>query len=125
VRFKERRLFYRAIQPGRNRWAAAFWCGTNAVVRVSALRDVGGELARLATALFGSVRPVEDDEPSAMLAAAEGADAGLDLGSLQSRRQRSRKAATYAAPTVVTSRNMTEAPSSRYAAAPGPRVEVT
>ncbi len=42
VSFNEQRLFYRAIQPGKNRWGAAFWCGTNAVIRVSALRDVGG-----------------------------------------------------------------------------------
>jgi cellulose synthase/poly-beta-1,6-N-acetylglucosamine synthase-like glycosyltransferase len=42
VDFNEQRLFYRAIQPGKNRWGAAFWCGTNAVVRTSALRDVGG-----------------------------------------------------------------------------------
>ena len=40
--FNEQRLFYRAIQPGKNRWGAAFWCGTNAVVRTRALRDVGG-----------------------------------------------------------------------------------
>ena len=40
--FNEQRLFYRAIQPGKNRWGAAFWCGTSAVVRTSALRDVGG-----------------------------------------------------------------------------------
>lgn len=40
--FNEQQLFYRAIQPGKNRWGAAFWCGTNAVVRVAALRDVGG-----------------------------------------------------------------------------------
>ena len=40
--FNEQRLFYRAIQPGKNRWGAAFWCGTNAVVRTAALRDVGG-----------------------------------------------------------------------------------
>jgi len=38
----EETLFYRVIQPGKNRWHAAFWCGTNAAVRVSALRDVGG-----------------------------------------------------------------------------------
>ena len=42
IPFNEQRLFYRAIQPGKNRWGAAFWCGTNAVLRVSALRDVGG-----------------------------------------------------------------------------------
>lgn len=40
--FHEQELFYRAIQPGKNRWGAAFWCGTGAVVRVAALRDVGG-----------------------------------------------------------------------------------
>lgn len=40
--FNEQRLFYRALQPGKNRWGAAFWCGTNAVVRLSALREVGG-----------------------------------------------------------------------------------
>ena len=42
VSFNEQRLFFRAIQPGKNRWGAAFWCGTNAVVRAAALRDVGG-----------------------------------------------------------------------------------
>jgi len=41
-RFHEQVLFYRAIQPGKNRWGAAFWCGTGAVVRTAALRDVGG-----------------------------------------------------------------------------------
>ena len=42
IDFNEQRLFYRAIEPGKNRWNAAFWCGTNAIARVSALRDVGG-----------------------------------------------------------------------------------
>ncbi len=42
ISFNEQRLFYRAIQPGKNRLKAAFWCGTNAVVRVSALREIGG-----------------------------------------------------------------------------------
>jgi cellulose synthase (UDP-forming) len=42
TRYNEERLFYRAIQPGKNRWGAAFWCGTNALVRVSALRSIGG-----------------------------------------------------------------------------------
>jgi cellulose synthase (UDP-forming) len=41
-RFGEQQLFYRALAAGRNRWAAAFWCGTNAVLRLSALREVGG-----------------------------------------------------------------------------------
>ncbi len=40
--FGEQRLFYRALQPGKNRWDAAFWCGTSALVRVEALREVGG-----------------------------------------------------------------------------------
>ncbi|HKG57341.1 MAG TPA: glycosyltransferase [Candidatus Limnocylindrales bacterium] len=41
-RFHEQLLFYRVLQPAKNRWNAAFWCGTGAVVRLSALRDVGG-----------------------------------------------------------------------------------
>jgi cellulose synthase (UDP-forming) len=38
----EQTLFYRLLQPGKNRWNAAFWCGTNALVRVAALREIGG-----------------------------------------------------------------------------------
>ena len=41
-RYNEQALFYRVLQPGKNRWEAAFWCGTGAVVRVAALREVGG-----------------------------------------------------------------------------------
>jgi cellulose synthase/poly-beta-1,6-N-acetylglucosamine synthase-like glycosyltransferase len=41
-RFHEQTLFYRVLQPGKNRVNAAFWCGTGAVVRVEALRQVGG-----------------------------------------------------------------------------------
>lgn len=40
--YHEQMLFYRMIQPGKNRWGAAFWCGTNAMIRVSALREAGG-----------------------------------------------------------------------------------
>jgi cellulose synthase (UDP-forming) len=40
--FHEQTLFYRLLQPGKNRWNAAFWCGTNALVRAAALREVGG-----------------------------------------------------------------------------------
>jgi cellulose synthase (UDP-forming) len=40
--YHEQALFYRLLQPGKNHWGAAFWCGTNAVVRTAALRDVGG-----------------------------------------------------------------------------------
>jgi cellulose synthase/poly-beta-1,6-N-acetylglucosamine synthase-like glycosyltransferase len=40
--FSEQALFYRALAAGRNRWDAAFWCGTCAVVRLDALLEVGG-----------------------------------------------------------------------------------
>lgn len=40
--FNEEELFYRGLLTGRNRWNAAFWCGTGAVLRVEALRSVGG-----------------------------------------------------------------------------------
>jgi len=40
--FHEQTLFYRLLQPGKNRWSAAFWCGTNALVRTEALRSIGG-----------------------------------------------------------------------------------
>jgi cellulose synthase (UDP-forming) len=45
LHYTEQSLFYRAIQPGKNRWDAAFWCGTPAVLRTAALRDVGGVAA--------------------------------------------------------------------------------
>lgn len=38
----EQTLFYDVIQPGKNRWNAAFWCGSPAVVRRAALESVGG-----------------------------------------------------------------------------------
>lgn len=41
-RFAEQALFYRRLQVGRNRWNAAFCCGTGALFRTSALRQVGG-----------------------------------------------------------------------------------
>jgi len=41
-RYHEQVLFYRILQPGKNRWGGAFWCGTGAVVRTAALREVGG-----------------------------------------------------------------------------------
>lgn len=40
--FHEQTLFYRLLQPGKNRWNGAFWCGTGALVRAEALRAVGG-----------------------------------------------------------------------------------
>jgi cellulose synthase (UDP-forming) len=41
-RYSEQALFYRGLQPGRNRWGAAFCCGTGALFRTDALRAVGG-----------------------------------------------------------------------------------
>src|SRR5690606_11781446 len=40
--FNEEEVFYRMIGPAKNRWGAAFWCGTCAVLRVAALRSAGG-----------------------------------------------------------------------------------
>ena len=40
--FNEQSVFYRVIAAAKNRWSAAFWCGTGAVLRVEALRSVGG-----------------------------------------------------------------------------------
>jgi cellulose synthase (UDP-forming) len=40
--FSEQAVFYRAIGPGKNRWQGAFWCGTCALLRREALREVGG-----------------------------------------------------------------------------------
>lgn len=40
--FSEEGLFYRVLQPGKNRWDAAFWCGTSAVLRTRALRTING-----------------------------------------------------------------------------------
>jgi cellulose synthase (UDP-forming) len=38
----EQSLFYRLIQPAKNRWNAAFWCGSPSVIRRAALESVGG-----------------------------------------------------------------------------------
>ncbi len=40
--YSEEGLFYRVLQPGKNAWDAAFWCGTSAVLRTRALRSVRG-----------------------------------------------------------------------------------
>jgi cellulose synthase (UDP-forming) len=40
--FNEQTIFYRVIAAAKNRWDAAFWCGTSAVVRTEALRSIGG-----------------------------------------------------------------------------------
>jgi cellulose synthase/poly-beta-1,6-N-acetylglucosamine synthase-like glycosyltransferase len=39
--YNEEAVFYRVIAPAKNLWGGAFWCGTGAMVRVTALRDVG------------------------------------------------------------------------------------
>ncbi len=38
----DEQFFHRVIMPGKNRNNAAFWCGTNAVLRTEALRWIGG-----------------------------------------------------------------------------------
>ena len=38
----EQRLFYAVIMPGKNRSHAAFWCGSPALLRRSAIAEVGG-----------------------------------------------------------------------------------
>lgn len=45
----EESLFDRVIQPGCNRLGGAFWCGTGALLRVAALREVGGVAAMTIT----------------------------------------------------------------------------
>jgi cellulose synthase/poly-beta-1,6-N-acetylglucosamine synthase-like glycosyltransferase len=40
--FSEEAVFYRVIGPGKNKWDAAFWCGTSSLVRTAALKSVGG-----------------------------------------------------------------------------------
>ena len=40
--FNEEAVFYRVIAPAKNRWSAPFWCGTCAMIRVDAIRSVGG-----------------------------------------------------------------------------------
>lgn len=40
--FYEEAVFYRVIGPAKNFWNAAFWCGTSALVRTKALREIGG-----------------------------------------------------------------------------------
>ena len=40
--FGDQNVFYRVVGPGRNSRAAVFWCGTNAIIRLAALREIGG-----------------------------------------------------------------------------------
>ena len=38
----EQETFYKVIQRGKNRWNAAFWCGSPSIIRTAAIRAVGG-----------------------------------------------------------------------------------
>lgn len=42
TRWHEQSLFYRVIQPGKERLNAVFWCGSNAVLRRAAIESIGG-----------------------------------------------------------------------------------
>lgn len=57
----EQSLFFDVLLPGRNRLASVFWCGSAALIRTSALRDVGGIATQTST---------EDFETSLLLQAA-------------------------------------------------------
>ena len=69
----EQSLFFHVLQPGRNHWNAAFWCGSPSVVRRAALEDVGGVATETVTEdLHTSIRlhargwrTVYHDEPIA------------------------------------------------------------
>ncbi|MBX9472896.1 glycosyltransferase family 2 protein [Microcella sp.] len=54
----EQSLFFDVLLPGRNRLGSVFWCGSAAVIRLSALRDVGG---------IATVTSTEDFETSLLL----------------------------------------------------------
>lgn len=48
----EQSLFFDVLLPGRNRHESAFWCGSAALLRVSALRSVGGVATKTSTEDF-------------------------------------------------------------------------
>ncbi|MCS7050769.1 MAG: glycosyltransferase, partial [Thermomicrobium sp.] len=52
----EQSLFFRVIQPGKNRWNAAFWCGSPSVVRRAALESVGGVAHSITEDILTSLR---------------------------------------------------------------------
>jgi cellulose synthase (UDP-forming) len=54
----EQSLFFDVLMPSRNRIGTAFWCGSAAVIRTDALREIGGMATRTST---------EDFETSLML----------------------------------------------------------
>lgn len=58
--WEEQRIFFSIIQPGKDRWNAAFFCGSCAVIRRSALEEIGG---------FATETITEDLETSLLLQA--------------------------------------------------------
>jgi cellulose synthase (UDP-forming) len=48
----EQSLFFDVLLPGRNRIGTAFWCGSAALLRTSALREIGGMATRTSTEDF-------------------------------------------------------------------------
>jgi len=51
-------MFYRTLQPARDAWRSAFYCGTSAVLRRTALEDIGG---------FVTITDIEDQATSVKL----------------------------------------------------------
>jgi cellulose synthase (UDP-forming) len=45
----EQDMFFHIVQPGRNRWNSSFYCGSGAVLRRSALVEIGGFLTATVT----------------------------------------------------------------------------
>ncbi len=45
----EQSVFFDAVLPGRDRWNAVFWCGSTAIVRRTALEEMGGVDTRTIT----------------------------------------------------------------------------
>ena len=48
----EQSLFFDVLLPGRNRHESVFWCGSAALIRLSALREVGGVATKTSTEDF-------------------------------------------------------------------------
>jgi cellulose synthase/poly-beta-1,6-N-acetylglucosamine synthase-like glycosyltransferase len=44
--WEEQRIFFTIIQPGKDRWNAAFFCGSCGIIRRSAFEEIGGILDR-------------------------------------------------------------------------------
>ena len=48
----EQSLFFDVLLPGRNRHESVFWCGSAALIRISALREIGGVATKTSTEDF-------------------------------------------------------------------------